>query len=168
MNKHIQRKLGLFIFLTFSLFLCNAYSNAQETVDLSLKRTFGMAFGKNIQGTFTVVGSGSEGIVNLSLLFNNEEIEFSVSNSLSYTFKTKEYGSGNLNITLLGYDIEGIQYSTTKLVTILSATASLIIIIGIILLVTGAVVWNYVPRIKKYFQTKKHKNRKNNSDGEEK
>ena len=167
MIKHFKIKSVLLIVLIFSLFLFSSLSSAQEDVNLSLRRTFGMAFGSNIQGTFTAVGSGTENIVNLSLQFDNVEVAFSGSNSLSFKFKTKEYEPGELNITLLGYDTEGILYSTTKLVKIMTPTVSYIITISIILVVVILASVKYGPRIKRYFQMKKDNNRKDDPVSEE-
>ncbi len=155
MIKHFKKKLALSMFLIFGLFLLSPLSSAQENVDLSLKRTFGMAFGSNIQGTFTVVGSGSENIVNLSLQFNDVEVAFSDSNSLSFRFKTKEFEPGELNITLVGHDSYGESFSETKQVKIMTPIVSITITVAIILVVVGAASYKYGPRVLKYFRKKK-------------
>lgn len=157
------RKWKILVFILISSFLFIPFTGAEDLVDIKLRRTFGMAFGNNIQGTFTVVGSGSENIVNLTLQFDNVEVLFSDSNSLLYRFKTKVYEPGELNITLLGYDAGGSLYTTSKIVNIMTPIISIIITAGIILIVVISISIKYGPRIVNYFRMKKDNNRKNDS-----
>lgn len=158
MNKRLFLRISVVVILFISFISPLSLSNAQESVDISLRRTFGMAFGDNIQGTFTVVGSGTENIVNLTLYFGGAQVAFTEGYSLSYRFKTKEYMLGNFNITLIGYDMGGNPYYSTKLVKIMAPTISIIITTGIILLVVVAVSIKYGPRIVNYFKTKRNNN----------
>ena len=160
MKKRLFLRISVVVILFVSVFAPLSISSAQETVDIRLKRTFGMAFGDTIQGTFTIVGTGSDNILNLSLYFDGVEVAFADSNSLSYRFKTKNYDPGELNITLIGYDSTWGPYSITKLVNIMTPTLSIIISTVIILLVVGAISVKYGPRFVNYFRTKKNNNRK--------
>lgn len=159
MNKRVFLRISAVVILFTSLIAPLSISRAQETVDIRLKRTFGMAFGDTIQGTFTVVGTGSSNIVNLTLKFDSTQVAFEDDNSLSYRFKTKDYPPEELNITLIGYDSGGNPYSSTKLVNIMSPTLSIIITTSIILLVVVAVSIKYGPRVVNYFKTKRNNNR---------
>ncbi len=155
MNKRLFLRISVVVILFFSLISPLSLSNAQESVDISLRRTFGMAFGDNIQGTFTVVGSGTENIVNLTLYLEGAQVAFTEGYSLSYRFKTKEYIPGNFNMTLIGYDIGGNPYYSTKLVKIMTPTISIIITTAIILLVMIAVSIKYRSKSCELFQNKK-------------
>lgn len=160
MKKRLVQRISIVMFLIVGVINPLSFSSAQETVDIRLKRTFGMAFGDTIKGTFTVVGTGSDNIVNLTLLFDGNEVSFIESNSLSYRFRTKEYEPGHLNITLIGYDSGGNSYSSTKPVNIMTPTLAIIVTSGIILLIVVAASIKYGPRVMNYFRTKKNKNRK--------
>ncbi|MHA1112475.1 MAG: hypothetical protein ACTSRE_15375 [Promethearchaeota archaeon] len=160
MKKRLFLRTSVVVILFVSVFAPLSISSAQETVDIRLKRTFGMAFGDTIQGTFTVIGTGSDNIFNLSLYFDGVEVAFADSNSLTHRFKTKNYDPGELNITIFGSDSGGNPYSSTKLVNIMTPTLSIIITAAIILLVVGAASVKYGPRIVHYFRTKKNNNRK--------
>jgi len=155
------------VFLIVGLITPLSFSNAQETVEIRLKRTFGMAFGDTIQGTFTVVGIGSDNIINLTLLFDGNVVSFIETNSLSYRFQTKEYEPGDLNMTLVGYDSSGNSYSSTKIVNVMTPTLAIIVITCIMLLVVVAVFIKYGSRIINYFRVKKNKNRKDDPVSDE-
>jgi hypothetical protein len=154
-KNYLRLKITLIVITFFGIIIFIPFYTTQQQVDLNLKRTFGVAFGNYIQGTFTVVGSGSEDIDNLTLYFNGLEESFAEGNSISYKFKTKDYDPEELNITLIGYDSEGLKYSMSKIVKIMTPIVSILITLAIFILVIGAIAWKYGPRIKRYFQTKK-------------
>ena len=114
MNKRVFLRMSAIGILFISLITPLSSSRAQETADIRLKRTFGMAFGDTIQGTFTIIGTGTDNIVNLTLQFDGAQVAFEDDNSLTYRFKTKDYPPGELNITLIGYDFVGSSYSSTE------------------------------------------------------
>ncbi len=137
-------------------------------LNLDVRRTFGIGLGNNIQGTFTLYGSGSSEFEwdNLSITFNKVEVAFSEDDEITFQFKTKEYESGELNITLWGYYTNGTLSFTSRTLNILRPWVSALVITFTIVLVVGAGTYKYGPRIRNYIQKKK-KERNNKEDEDE-
>ena len=123
-------------------------AKAQGELELNMNRTFGMAFGKNIQGTFTIKGTGSTNITYLWITFNGTEVANSTGNTISFKFKTNDYESGEVNITLWGSGGQLLVYSTSKIFNFMSPAISTTIAVSVIILVLGALVYKYGPRIR--------------------
>ena len=91
-----------------------AHANAQEEeiLSLTIKKNMGYSsFGDEIQGDFTITGSGPENIQNLTLFFNGTQVAFESSNQLTFRFDTEDYPLGLMNITLKGEESEGAVYT---------------------------------------------------------
>ncbi len=120
---------------------------AQDTLSLSINRSFGMAFGDYISGSFILQGSGPETIQNLTVYFNGDEIYFAAGNSVSWQFNTADYPGGPTNITLMGIDDLGDIYFISSHVVFIAEGVGTIITGGIIILVVVLVAAKYLPRI---------------------
>ena len=121
------------ILVSFSLLV--APTTAQNTITIGLTRNFGIGIGGLIQGTFTLTASGSEDIQNLTVYFNSEEVYYSEGNSLSWQFITGDYPSGTTNITVIGLDNLGNEYTGNYNVTFLGPFETNLIIFGIFSLI---------------------------------
>ena len=134
---------------------------------LDVRRTFGIGLGNNVQGTFTLYGSGSAEFEwdNLSITFNEAEVAFFEGDEITFQFKTKDYEPGEVNITLWGYQSNGTLSFTSRTLNILKRWATTLILILTVLLVVGAGTYKYGPRIRSYIKRKK--NEKNNKENED-
>jgi len=119
---------------------------AQDTLTFSLARNFGTGLGSNLEGTFTLHGSGPDVIVGLIVYFNGVEVHSVASNTISWQFVTSDYPSGATNITLYGWDDDGGQYVASQQVTFLAETVSNVFTIAILALVVVVILIRYVPR----------------------
>jgi len=120
---------------------------AQDSLSLSLNRSFGMAFGNYISGTFLLEGSGPDAIQNLTVYFNGNEVHFVSGHSVSWQFNTAEFSGGPTNITLVGIDDLGVVQQTSTQVVFIAEGISTIITGAIIVLVVVLVVAKYGPRL---------------------
>ena len=120
---------------------------AQDTLSLSINRSFGMAFGNYISGSFALYGSGPDNIQNLTVYFNGDEVNFAAGNSISWQFNTADYPGGSTNITLMGFDNLGGIYFTSIHVVFIAEGVSTIITGAIIALVAVLVAAKYLPRL---------------------
>ena len=96
-----------------------------------------------IQGTFTLTASGPDDIQNLTVYFNSDEVYFSEGNSLSWQFNTGDYPSGTTNITVIGLDNLGTEYTGNYTVTFLGPLETNLIIFGIFGLLVIILVIRY-------------------------
>ena len=148
MRKQTRGYLWYFaILISFSLLV--APTTAQNAITIGLTRNIGIGLGGLIQGTFTLTASGSEDIQNLTVYFNGEEVYFSEGYSLSWQFNTGDYPSGTTNITVIGLDDLGIEYTGTYTVTFLGPLETNLIIFGIFGLIVIILVVRYGSRLTK-------------------
>ena len=137
-----------FAFLVLMLLVTTpSYVAAQDTLSFSLSRDFGTGLGSSIEGTFTLHGSGPLEIIGLIVFFNGVEVHSVTGNTISWQFQTGDYPSGETNITLYGWDDEGVTYVATQHLTFLSDNISNVITLGIIVLVIVLIIFRYVPKI---------------------
>ncbi len=139
--------MGLAFFAIAMIAISPTQVMAQDTLTFSLARNFGTGIGSNLDGTFTLHGSGPDVIVGLIVFFNGVEVHSVASNTISWQFITSDYPSGPTNITLYGWDDDGGSYVASQQVTFLSESLSTGITVGIIVLVVVLVLFRYVPRI---------------------
>lgn len=101
--------LGFGMFFDFTI--------ADPTLTLKLKRNVGTDMGDNlrIEGDWTITGTGSNDIVRMDLLFNDNITAQSTNNSLSFRFNTRDHPIGTTNITLIGYLSNGSSIQTTEI-----------------------------------------------------
>jgi hypothetical protein len=124
-------------------------SRALGSPTMSIKKVVGSDFGTRIEGKFRISGEGTSDVVKMELLFNNKVVYSVESNTLSFTFETKNYPEGETNITLIAYDASGNSAQTSKNYTFMSPTDTQYITIPIIALVVVAVIFKYGRRWKK-------------------
>ena len=134
----------------FSGFPMNAAG--QNTLSLSLDRNVGIGLGSLIQGTFTLRGSGPGNLTVLTVYFNGEEVHSVESNSISWQFNTADYPSGSTNITLTGWDDQGILYRVSTDVFFLGGMLSNLITVGILGFVAVLIILKYGSRLMKLRQ----------------
>lgn len=139
--------MGLAFFAIVMIAISPAQVMAQDTLTFSLARNYGTGIGSNLEGTFTLHGTGPEVIVGLIVYFNGVEVHSVASNTISWQFVTTDYPSGATNITLYGWDDDGGSYVTSQQVTFLGESISTGITVGIIALVFALVLVRYVPKI---------------------
>ncbi|MDH4214241.1 MAG: hypothetical protein OEV85_10000 [Candidatus Thorarchaeota archaeon] len=120
---------------------------AQDTLSLSINRSFGMAFGNYISGSFLLEGNGPDSIQNLTVYFNENEVHFVTGNSVSWLFNTGEYLGGPTNITLVGIDNLGVVHRTSTQVVFIAEGVGTLITGAIIVLVIILVAAKYGPRL---------------------
>ncbi len=147
-NFHTTQRVALTLLIGITLSsLIPMNVLAQDTLSLSINRSFGMAFGDYISGSFILQGSGPETIQNLTVYFNGDEIYFAAGNSVSWQFNTADYPGGPTNITLMGIDDLGDIYFISSHVVFIAEGVGTIITGGIIILVVVLVAAKYLPRI---------------------
>lgn len=120
---------------------------AQDTLTFHLDRSVGMALGNLVQGTFVLRGSGPDSIVNLTVLFNNEQVHFVESNIINWEFDTAGYPSGTTNITLFGMDDLGVIYSVSDEVYFIGGMTSTLLTAGVLIFVAVLVCVKYGPAL---------------------
>lgn len=136
--------------LIIGLFLLSVFpigATAQGTLTFSLHRDFGTAFGNSISGTFSLSGSGPDTIQNLTVYFNDTEVDFVEGNSINWQFHTGDYPSGATNITLIGIDNTGETYTASASFVFLSGSTSNTITILIIALTSILVLVAFGVRV---------------------
>ena len=106
-----------------------------------------MALGNMIQGTFTLHGSGPSNILNLTVYFNGDQVQFVSGNSISWQFDTANYPSGSTNITLFGVDDIGGTHSTSQEVFFIGGIMSTLFTFGILAIVVVAILVKYGPKL---------------------
>ena len=121
--------------------------SAQESLNMSLSRNFGMGFGSYIQGTFTLSGSGPEEVSNLTVYFNDEQVHFVDGNTISWQFVTNDYPEGSTNITLWGIDDDGTTYYASATYYFIGGVTQTLITAGIFALVVVLIIAKYGSRI---------------------
>lgn len=141
--------LGLLILVLGLVSGMAAHVAGQDTLTFTLDRTFGMALGNTLSGTFTLRGSGPDDIVSLTVYFNGEEVHSVTGNTISWQFNTGNYAPGSTNITLLGLDALGGTYQASRQVVILGEMTSNFIFIGIIAVVAVLAFVKYAPILKR-------------------
>ena len=144
----IIKFVGLLFFLT--LFISPTI--AEPSVTLSMSRDLGIGVGKWVSGKFTIRVTGNDEIESIELYFNSVKIDESTINSLEFTFHTKNYEKGEVNITAVGYDVDGTPYLATKDVVFISQVISIIITATVIAMVVG--IYGF-----RFYRRKKHKTR---------
>jgi hypothetical protein len=122
---------------------------AQNDLTFSLTRNFGIGLGGIIQGTFTIHGSGSEAVQNITIYFNGEQVHFANGNDVAWQFNTDSYPAGSTNITLLGVDNTGETYVVSTSVMFLSAAMGTAIFGIVIVIVVVLVIAKYGPMLQK-------------------
>ena len=143
-------KLTCIVFVTLGLLSAlPLHAAAQDSLTLSINRNVGMAFGSFISGTFTLSGSGPVAIQNLTVYFNEEQVHFVEGNSISWVFNTGDYPGGTTNITLIGIDNLGVEYSASRQVSFIDSSMSTTITLVIIALVVILILAKYGPRLMK-------------------
>jgi len=93
MKKKTAKELILPIFLLIWLsFAGTIQSSAQtpETVTFRLTDRAGTGFGTYIEGKFTLVAEGSEGIIRMAVYFNNDLVYNVTGNQISWRFEYRE------------------------------------------------------------------------------
>jgi hypothetical protein len=147
-DAHGARSIAYVLLIRISLVVfMPANVLAQDTLSISLNRSFGMAFGSYISGSFVLQGSGPDSIQNLTVYFNGDEVYFATGNNISRQFNTTDYPGGSTNITLMGIDdLEGVYY-TSVLVVFIAEGISTVITGAIIVLVAVLVAAKYLPRL---------------------
>ena len=121
--------------------------SAQESLNMSLSRNFGMGFGSYIQGTFTLSGSGPVEVANLTVYFNEEQVHFADGNTINWQFVTNDYPEGSTNITLWGIDDDGTTYYASATYYFIGGVTQTLITVGIFALVAVLVIAKYGSRI---------------------
>lgn len=125
----------MIIIAVISILLVPISGQNSDKLSLSVQRNMGTAIGDQIEGDFTIHGSGDEDIVALELYFNETKVADSSSNSLDFRFNTKDYWIGDVNITLKGFDGNGVEFQYSTLKNFLSPTIGILIIIGVVILI---------------------------------
>ena len=129
--------------LLFTLFFCSIFTivgisailGAEPPLDMSIRKQIGTSIGNKMEGRFSITASGGDNITSLSLLFNGTQVASSPNNSLSFTFETKDYTAGLMNITLIGEDALGNFSQITEIKDFLSAETGMwitVVILGIV------------------------------------
>ncbi|MFW9919369.1 MAG: hypothetical protein ACFFED_07205 [Candidatus Thorarchaeota archaeon] len=119
---------------------------AQDDISFSLDRNFGTAFGNYVSGTFTLRGSAPDTVENITVFFNDEQVHFAEGNTITWQFMTSNYEAGSVNITLIGVDDTGYEYSTSRDFIFFSEGQTNLITIGVVVLVAIAIFAKYGPR----------------------
>jgi hypothetical protein len=104
-----------------------------------MRRDFGTDLGGGkIQGRFTASGSGPEGTVKMSLLFNGEVVYSEDGSSYRYSFDTSDYPIGEFTIEIRAYSTDTEFGSRTEKLTILEPSINgwLIGIVAVILVLS--------------------------------
>ncbi len=147
-NPHKTLRILCILFVTLGLVSSLSLNVAgQDTLTFSVNRNVGIGFGSLISGTFTLHGSGSDTIQNLTVYFNEVEVHFVTGNSISWQFNTGNYEGGATNITLIGVDNVGEVHSATHQVVFIGESLNTLIYIGIIALVSVLLLAKYGSRI---------------------
>ncbi len=142
-----QLIVGSSLMILLLMIITPTHVTAQDSLSFSLTRNFGIGIGNTLQGTFTLNGDGPEAIIGLIVYFNGVEVHSVTGNTISWQFNTGDYPSGDTNITLYGWDNDGISYIAMQNVSFLSDFAATGITIGIIALVVVLILFRYVPKI---------------------
>jgi hypothetical protein len=169
-NKQIIRKNTLrkkaFIGVIFFILLLSlpiesnhnlslATAENDDEIVISMRRLVGTAVGNKISGKFRITvnsGISTNELVYIELLFNDTTVSEGNASTLSFTFNTKEYGIGLMNITAIGKDFDGNNYQTTLEKHFMNPKIANVIGISIAvfaLIISGISVW------KKYFKDRK-------------
>ena len=106
-----------------------------------------MAFGSNIQGTFTLRGNAPESVENLTVFFNSIQVHFVEGNTVTWQFFTGDYDAGNVNITLLGITDTGLEYTISRDYIFFSEVQTNLITVGIVALVAILIFVKYGSRL---------------------
>ncbi len=123
--------------------------SADEEISLSLSRQFGSSFGGKISGKFKLTARSDVELANITLLFNNTQVAFAEADVISYSFNTKEFGIGIMNMTAIGMTASGEQFQETLIRTFMDPVTSNILAISITVLALGAVILKYYARSQK-------------------
>ena len=146
MSKYIRRSriiLGILGLLIIGMGLSSSLTTqvaAQETLTMTFSRNFGTALGDTMSGLFTLHCTGPEDVVNLTVYFNDVEVEFVTGNVIAWQFHTSDFTEGATNITLAGLDDLGVTYLANRQVTFLAEGATDFITIGVIVLIVVVVI----------------------------
>ena len=149
-NPHNPRKILRIVCILFvtvgliSALPMNAIG--QDTLSFSLNRNMGFGFVGYISGTFTLHGTGPDTIQNLTVYFNEVEVNFATGNTISWQFDTGNYESGATNITLMGIDESGTPHYASRMVVFIGEALNTMIYIGVIALVAVLCLAKYGPR----------------------
>jgi len=135
------RYIGFFLLTAGLVMTIPMTATGQGTLTLTINRNAGLSFGNFIQGSFTLSGSGSESVQNLTVYFNGEKVHFVIGNTITWEFSTGDYPSGSTNITLFGVDDVGGTYSAYSQVTFMgSETVATIVTVIVALIAVMALV----------------------------
>ncbi len=150
-NPHnLRKKLRIVCILFVTVGLISALPMnviGQDTMSFSLDRNVGFGFASYISGTFTLHGTGPDTIQNLTVYFNEVEVNFATGKTISWQFNTGNYESGATNITLMGIDESGTPHFASRMVVFIGEALNTLIYIGVFALVGILCLAKYGPRI---------------------
>ena len=145
MQSNSQKIAILSILIMFTIMVAAPRSaSAQGTLEFSMSRNFGTGLGTNIEGLFTIHGSGPAEVIGISILFNDVEVHSVDSNTVDWQFNTNDYPSGETNITLYGWDADDGTYIAMVTRNFLTADSSNLFTFGILAFVGVVVVLSVV------------------------
>ena len=116
---------------------------ATATVQISLRRDFGIDFFEWIQGQFTITGTGSGDIIELQLYFNDYLVKSVAGNSLSFSFSTDAYPPGRVNITLIAICSDYSRAQQTIVKEFMDPAVNIYLVVGVIIVVCVALYFKY-------------------------
>jgi hypothetical protein len=142
---------GLLIIGLFGCLFLSQIPNtiAEESVSFGLTDRVGTGFGEKIEGDFTLKATGSAGIVRMAVYFNGEEVYNTTGNSISWRFSTKNYATGPTNITVIGWDNQGVAVQSSKNFEFLAPEMTIIFTVGVIAIAIVATILKYRYRARK-------------------
>ncbi len=146
MNKNWKkniRDLILIFFISCCIFPQIIHASSDDKVSYNLTRNFGVGLGDNLFGEFTLKAKGDSSITHLTLYFNEEEVASSETNELKFSFVTVCYSTGDMNITLRGWDAQGNVFEYSHMYNFLEPYINTLIIILVVLLVLISIIIKY-------------------------
>jgi hypothetical protein len=112
-----MRKISLIVVGLIVLLLpLAAQGQAEEALDLRLKRDWGYGAGGQIQGKFSLSVNGPDDIVKVEFIIDGEVVHTDTESAFRYQFNTDDFPPGVHTLTAIGYKADGTQVYGTEFV----------------------------------------------------
>jgi hypothetical protein len=104
---YVRKILLILVVIISFLITLSAAAQGEETLDLSFRRDWGYGAGGQIQGKFSLRVKGSDELVNVDFIIDEEVVHTSTETPFRYQFSTDDFLPGVHTLTAVGYKMDG-------------------------------------------------------------